>query len=57
MELFQVLEIFNVTVIALFVSKSRLNIDRGIISYITLTEDPWIDLGQVLWALHGSIPF
>ena len=37
-KLFEALKVFNVAVIAVFVSKCRLPVDRGTISYVALAE-------------------
>lgn len=55
MELFETLEILNVALVALLVSKRRLAVDRGAVRYIALTEDSRVGLGQVLGSLDGGV--
>lgn len=56
-KLFHALEIFDMSVVALFVSESRLAIDGGTVGHVTLAKDSFIGLREVLRALYGSVPF
>jgi len=56
-KLFHALKILDMTVIIVFIPESRLAIDRGTVRHVTLTENSWIGLRQMLRALYGSIPF
>ena len=43
-KLFHALKILNVTVVALFIPKSRLAIDGGTVGHVTLAKDSFIGL-------------
>jgi hypothetical protein len=56
-KIFHALEILDMSVVALFISESRLAIDGGTVGHVTLAKDPFIGLREVLRALYSSISF
>ena len=57
MEFLQALKILDVTIVTFFAAESRLAVDGGTVRDVTLTEDAWVGLREVLGTLDGSMPF
>ena len=57
MEFLQALKILDMTIVTFFVAESRLAVDGGTVRDVTLTEDAWVGLREVLGTLDGSMPF
>jgi hypothetical protein len=53
----QILKVFDVTMVTVFIAESRLAIDGRTICHVTLTKDPRICLCQVLRILDGGVSF
>ena len=54
-EVFPALEVFDVAMVTIFVTESRLASDGGTIRHVVMTEDSLICLRQVLGRLDGGV--